>query len=446
MRLPFGLFLTMLLSVSVGEPSIAATSPPPLLKGDQPAETEAHSIPALQGQVNVLEKLEKEVTQSKKSDRPPLLNGVAVSDAIPVELPQQDSASERRNFSLGAKDDGWIFYSKGLRIQTPAYADGAIFVVGGGYGLLKTGIRVFALKARTGEKLWQFQGGGGWPSEIVAEQGVCAFTVHSCSEVVLDTKTGVLKWRKWLAPEVITNLQPAIKGNYIYLAFLKEGILGAQPVLSCRTQENGHLVWQSKLPGYAVSTPVVDNDRIYLTTSSSTPHYAVECFDAKTGSLLWEKSMGAGSTPLGLKGNVFVSDSSLTAELLDRCEAYRPDPNGGNIIRVSGTTIEADEVTSGRTLWRTSLDEDICKGRVFGPFIGKSNIYLITSSGYIVSLNSKTGNKEICYATQQQFDCQPCLAEGNLYAVTADGKLICFPIGDAASGRNCWKGNAQHNL
>ena len=41
---------------------------------------------------------------------------------------------------------------------------------------------------------------------------------------------------------------------------------------------------------------------------------------------------------------------------------------------------------------------------------------------------------------------QPALAQGNVYAGTADGRLICLKTGSKdADGWYEWGGNAQHN-
>jgi hypothetical protein len=87
-------------------------------------EDAIRKVPALQGQVNVLEQLDQEVVQSRENHLP-LLNGVAVSDATSVVLPEKGSKLETKIFSIGARDVGWIGFFKGTHVQTPAFADGA---------------------------------------------------------------------------------------------------------------------------------------------------------------------------------------------------------------------------------------------------------------------------------------------------------------------------------
>jgi outer membrane protein assembly factor BamB len=80
------------------------------------------------------------------------------------------------------------------------------------------------------------------------------------------------------------------------------------------------------------------------------------------------------------------------------------------------------------------------------PSLGKDCLYLCSKRGDLVSIQQRDGTVQWIYATNQPIIFQPALAEGNLYAGTANGLLYCLKTGDPdADGWYAWGGNAQHN-
>jgi Ca-activated chloride channel family protein len=80
------------------------------------------------------------------------------------------------------------------------------------------------------------------------------------------------------------------------------------------------------------------------------------------------------------------------------------------------------------------------------PSLGGTHMYLCSKRGDLVCVRQADGAVQWMYATKRPMLFQPTLAQGNLYAGTADGLLICLKTGDAdADGWYAWGGNAQHN-
>jgi outer membrane protein assembly factor BamB len=80
------------------------------------------------------------------------------------------------------------------------------------------------------------------------------------------------------------------------------------------------------------------------------------------------------------------------------------------------------------------------------PSVGKERLYLCTAMGHLLDVDKETGKPGFLYATKRPMVYQPALAEGNVYAPTAGGLLICLKTGsDDADGWYAWGGNAQHN-
>jgi outer membrane protein assembly factor BamB len=257
---------------------------------------------------------------------------------------------------------------------------------------------------------------------------------------VLNAKTGQVLWKKWLTDYV--DAQPAVYGNSVFLTY--HPTFRSYSYLERRSLETGNLLWQLQFPGKPISAAVIEKDKVYVSSSNGT----VECCDAGTGKLIWNQPMEASSAPLPINGKVIVSQDPVRTRKRSSFgyDGHRPAIAANAVVKIVGNSIEADDVESGREIWKTDLDVAICKKGLFGPAVGKQDVYLTTGSGYIIELDAKSGKERKCYFTKQSFDSQPCLAQGNLYAGTADGRLVCFPMGNDADGWNCWGGNPQHNI
>ncbi len=436
MRFTFHICAAALSMVAFAQFCFAQVSPDAEQGHEEPGGEAAKAASMLKGKVDLLEKSQADANENRGIDKP-ILNTLAASQAVSVEIPHTIFSRRTKTFAIGANESGWIASFPGLNIQTPAYSDGSV-IVGG--GLDKYGTGVTALDARTGERIWHYNGGEQWPSAVVVDNGLCAFNTQSCSAFVLNAHTGKVVWHKSLAR--IVDAQPAIKGNFIYLTF--HPTLRSFSYLQCRTLDSGKLVWQVQFPGQPVSAPIIDHDKAYVASSNGT----VECCDAATGKTIWANPMQASSAPLPVNGTVLAAQDDVRTRRMAGFgyDGRRPAIAGDNIIQIKDSSIEADAIQDGSVQWKTDLDKELCRKGLFGPSVGKHDIYVTTGSGYIIALNSKTGKLEHCYATRQSFDCQPCLALGNLYAGTSSGKVLCVPMGEDADGWSCWGGNAQHNI
>jgi len=436
MRFSLHICAAALTIVSFAQFSFAQVAPNAEQGHEESGVKTAKAASMLTGKVDLMERSQADANENRGIDKP-ILNMLTASQAVDVQIPHSQWIRKTKTFTIGANETGWVASLPGLYIQTPAYSDGSVFV-GGGFDKYGTG--VFALDARTGERIWHFNYGERGPSAVVVDNGLCAFNTQSCSAYVLCAKTGKVVWHKSLAR--IVDTQPAVKGNFIYLTF--HPTLRSFSYLECRTLDSGNLVWRIQFPGKPVSAPIIDHDKAYVTSSNGT----IECCDAATGENVWANPMQASSAPLPVNGTVLAAQDDIRAR---RAAGFgydggRPAIAQDSIIRIKHNSIEADDTRDGREQWKTELDEDLCRKGLFGPSVGKRDIYLTTGSGYIIALNSKTGKEEHCYATRMSFDCQPCLAQGKLYAGTRNGKVLCFPIGEDADGWSCWGGNAQHNI
>lgn len=163
--------------------------------------------------------------------------------------------------------------------------------------------------------------------------------------------------------------------------------------LPLRWSENENVVWYTPIPGLGWSSPVIQNDRIYLTTAVGDDRaprsLRAVSLDAKSGAILWDrevflqspkspaihqKNSHASPTPI-LEGNsLFVSFGHEGAACLDldgnlqwtnRDFAYEPTHgNGSSPILVDGRLILtcdgsenpmtlALDAATGKAIWQT---------------------------------------------------------------------------------------------
>lgn len=100
--------------------------------------------------------------------------------------------------------------------------------------------------------------------------------------------------------------------------------------------------WATLLPGPAGSTPVVWGDRIFLTTPDEAKNLNLLCLDAKTGKILWSRTLAVGDKDKGR--NNMAAPSPVT--------------DGQRVIALMGTGDLAAFDFDGRELWKRALYKD----------------------------------------------------------------------------------------
>ncbi len=121
----------------------------------------------------------------------------------------------------------------------------------------------------------------------------------------------------------------------------------------------------------------------------------------------------------------------------------------GRIMNAQANALNCITSASGAMAWRAEA-----KGKGIGedaqlfspPALGKTNMYLCTARGHLMSVTQKEGAVGFVYDMKAPMAFQPAMANGNIYVGTVDGRLICLKTGDKdADGWTAWGGNAQHN-
>jgi outer membrane protein assembly factor BamB len=141
---------------------------------------------------------------------------------------------------------------------------------------------LFALNARTGDVLWQYETTTGQiqgDGALAVSNGVLYVGTNLGLEA-LDATTGALLWKE----TSLGGARPTVSNGMVYIAAgIRQGIVYA---LDAGT---GKVIWSSSTGYYPFAcTPVVVNNMVYVGTSEN----HVVAMDAKTGATLWTSTLG----------------------------------------------------------------------------------------------------------------------------------------------------------
>jgi outer membrane protein assembly factor BamB len=214
--------------------------------------------------------------------------------------------------------------------------------------------------------------------------------------------------------------------------------------LPLRWSDEQGVVWSAVLPGYGQSSPVIQEDRVYLTSvegpQKETLH--VLCLDLKSGGEIWRRQFPAAQK---IKNGDMTSKAAPTP-CVDRNRLY--------VFFESGDLLALDH--SGRTVWWRKLTEE------YGPFQGNHGVgssprltthgltVLVTHAGpsYLISVEKATGKNQWRAERESKTAwTTPCVVRHGgreQVIVSVNGKLESY---DSEEGRPLWTvGGLKGNL
>ncbi len=163
-----------------------------------------------------------------------------------------------------------------------------------------------------------------------------------------------------------------------------------------------------------------------------------------------DSSVGFGQAPAA--ANLSAASENIGVQSVVAGWAYqgaRAAYSKGQMFNARGNLVNSVSSGNGKTAWQAAaLGKDVNpNAHLFSPpALGQANMYLCSAAGHVVGLRQSDGQVAFAYSTKAPMAFQPALAEGRLFAGTADGRLICIDLGDKdADGWYAWGGNAQHN-
>jgi Ca-activated chloride channel homolog len=184
-------------------------------------------------------------------------------------------------------------------LATPAIANGKVFV-GGGFG----SYQFYAFSADTGELSWQYHTKDDGPTAAIVEDDLVAFNTESCELEVL-TVDGTPVWKKWLGDPLMS--MPAAVHGRIFIVF-PDSRGDHRHYLACFHLRTGEEVWRQPVNGAAITTPVLAEGNVFVTTLDGT----LFCFQQDDGKVLWKNAKTATSSPSIWNGQCYYSRRQQT--------------------------------------------------------------------------------------------------------------------------------------
>jgi outer membrane protein assembly factor BamB len=227
-------------------------------------------------------------------------------------------------------------------------------------------------------------------------------------------------WPQWRGPEANGIASP-----------------GTYPVKFSATDD---LLWKAELPGKGGSTPIVWEDRIFLTSGVGEKNEGedgVLCFDL-TGKLLWQVKLGKQSPGRHPRGS-------------GSCPSVITDGKRLFVFFKSSTLAALD--FEGNILWKTNLEESYGKISYFwdigtSPVLADGNVVIAVmheGKSYLLALEQATG--KVVWKVDRNYPCEVETAQSyTTPIVTKEGsrtKIIVWGADrltehDAATGKTIW--------
>jgi len=226
---------------------------------------------------------------------------------------------------------------------------------------------------------------------------------------------------------------PVVWGERI---FVTSGIdEDATRVIRCLNTSDGGLVWKQSFPSgkhaqnsancYASSTPVVDEDRVYMTWA--TPEaYTVVALDQHKGSQVWRRDLGPFAAEHGFGASPILFDEMLIVP---------NDQNGTSFV------IALDRKT-GEIRWkadRRAVRAAYSTPIIYQPAEGPPQLILTCTAHGVSSLDPRTGkpNWELPVFEKRVVG-SPMIAAGLIIASCGEGgggkRMVAVSPGDPAKG------------
>lgn len=205
--------------------------------------------------------------------------------------------------------------------------------------------------------------------------------------------------------------------------------------------------WRCEVPGQAGATPVVWNDRIFLTSADGDDLILI-CIQASDGGMLWQKKVTSGNQDARAGEGNSASPS--------------PSTDGEHVWCFFGTGILACFTVDGSEVWKLDVNERFGKleiqfGMTSTPVLDGDALYLQlihgpmksddnTRTGKVIRLDKKTGKTvwAIDRLTEAAFECKHSYASPFIYRNGVREFLVihgadCITGHQLADGKEMWR-------
>lgn len=292
---------------------------------------------------------------------------------------------------------------------------------------------ILCVEASTGAVRWS-QDLGAWISAGPTAWGGMVF-VGTADRILfaLDHARGALLWSFAADGEILSS--PAASDGILYLMADNSSFSDFSSRLYALDAASGALLWQVDTRSWTPSPPTVNEWGVFTAGSSST----VMALEKRTGEELWSRQVEGivySSLPMG-GGKVFVStiDGWLYAldagsgDVVWRQNVVEFTPSspllaGDSLcINYYETRLAALSLEDGSTRWTLDAGGLL----VIPPCASRDRVYTYFPHGVLCVLDANSGIRTAVYVFDSDLARAPCLGNGLVFTVSADGFVRSYP-------------------
>jgi outer membrane protein assembly factor BamB len=127
-----------------------------------------------------------------------------------------------------------------------------------------------------------------------------------------------------------------------------------------------NVIWSMPMPGLSGATPIIWEDKVFISTADAQKNLLLMCLDRKNGKVLWQQTVGVGDRGTD-QGNNMASASPVT--------------DGKLVWAMFGTGDIAAYDFSGKEIWKRNIGKDFGKFAhmwLYGasPLLYKDRLYI----------------------------------------------------------------------
>ena len=260
-------------------------------------------------------------------------------------------------------------------------------------------VNLYAVDAKSGEKIWKFKTGRFVNAAPAVSDGIVYFGSNDDHLYAVDAKTGKEQWRFKTGEDVDTC--PAVVDGLVYFG-------SRDCKLYAVNTKTGKEIWNFKTDAQVFSSPAVSDGVVY-NGSDDRNVYAV---DAKTGKEIWRFKTGG-----KIRNSPAVSDGIVYFGSDD-----------GNVYAVDAKT--------GEETWRFKTGKRMHSAHS-PPAVSDGVVYFGTrDNNSLYAVDAKSGEELWRFETGDAVTTSPCVINGVVYFGSNDDNLYAV---DVKTGKELWR-------